>query len=225
MNDRDYYISVSSLAMNPAELASATSAEARDNWLCSGCTSVKPKTEALTVQLKNQSLEGPLNVTFGPTLAFAHKSFLFRLGEERVRRHLFLGEVYGPNGRRWDDWVTFRGRHRLIVRGTKDVALRVCPLCGANLYFSRGAQYLYPEPPTNIEIFESHLNGLIFPDYVGRELGIGGVIRRVRGAEILDWPSSGVRGKRSSLLVERLNVLAEPRDNLPPLALYAQDPG
>jgi hypothetical protein len=57
----------------------------------------------------------------------------------------------------------------------------------------------------------------VFPEIVGVEVGIGGKPHRIRGAEVLPWPSVDVGGRRRRLLVERLEVLTEPKDGLPPL--------
>jgi hypothetical protein len=80
-------------------------------------------------------------------------------------------------------------------------------------------RYLYPQPPSDCEIFESDLFGLIFPDRVGAAAGIGCEIRRVRGAEVLDWPGLvDSRGTDRYILVERLKVLPHPLDGLPALS-------
>jgi hypothetical protein len=132
---------------------------------------------------------------------------------------LYLGDVFGPDGTRWDDWVTFRGKHGLIVRGsTEHAGNRLCPECGRNCYFGMHPQYLYPQPPTDVEIFQSDLWGLILRPDIATEVGIGDKVGRIQGVEVLDWPGVSVKGKRGHLLVERLKVLPEPNDGLPPLA-------
>ena len=217
MNSSHHYIHIQSLTMNAANLTKAAYAEAKNTWLCTGCAYPKPGVERVDVHIENRSLQGPLNLVFGCGLPLARRSFLFRLGEERVKRDLYLGDVFNADGVRLDDWVTFRGKRRLIVRGTKDAGYRVCSECGRNVYFAMHPRYLYPQPPTDVELFESTLAGLVFPEIVGVEVGIGGKPHRIRGAEVLPWPSADVEGRRRRLLVERLQVLTKPKDGLPPL--------
>lgn len=51
---------------------------------------------------------------------------------------LWLGNVFDFEGRCIDDWKTFRGRHRLIVRGSKNVSYRQCVECGRYVFFAMG---------------------------------------------------------------------------------------
>ncbi len=158
-------------------------------------------------------------MVYGFGVPLARLAFLLRLGEERVRRNLYLGEVFGPDGSCWEDWVTFRGKRRLIVRGsTEHAGNRVCPECGRNCYFGMPPNYLYPEPRSDVEIFESSGFGLVIPDSVATEAGIGRKVRRVQGVEEVEWPGAEIGGKRKRVLVELLRVLPEPKDGLPPLS-------
>lgn len=225
MSDFDYYIHLQSPTMNPADLTAEARAVADRTWCCPGCNTPKPGIERLDAHLQNRRLQGPLNIVNGYGLALARWSFLLRLGEERVRRALHLGEVFRPDGTRWDDWVTFRGKHGLIVRGSGEHAgNRVCPECGRNCYFGMYPKYLYPQPPTDVEIFESHAWGLSLRPDIATEVGIGGRVGRIQGIEVLEWPGVSVKGKRGHLLVERLPVLAEPKDGLPPLEFRPASP-
>ncbi|MGH7428853.1 MAG: hypothetical protein ACREJ4_10955 [Candidatus Methylomirabilaceae bacterium] len=136
----------------------------------------------------------PLKFVMGCGIPVARKDFLFSFGEDLVRRDLWLGRVFGPDCRLVDDLVTFRGRCRLIVRGHRDVGHRTCEECGRQLYFaSIGGSYLYPEPPSDITLFESDLWGLIVPDEI---------FRRV---DLEPW---------RKVTHERLRVAESPRDGL-----------
>jgi hypothetical protein len=68
--------------------------------------------------------------------------------------------------------------------------------CGRVSYFALWPRYLYPAPPKGVQLFESHLRGLVFPASLGEKCGIG----KMRGVKY-----------------ERLKVLDEPLDGLPPL--------
>src|SRR5271157_4731643 len=191
------YIHLQSPTMTPGNMTDQASVEAQRTWLCTGCSHPKPGVEGVDAHLRNRSLTGTLNVVFGFGVSLARLSFLLRLGEHRVARDLYLGKVFGPDKSCLNDWVTFRGKRRLVVRGTEHVSHRVCPVCGSDVYFAMGSEYLYPQPATDVEIFESSLFGLILPENVANEVGIAGEMRGVT--------------------VERLTVLPEPKDGLPPL--------
>lgn len=191
-----YYIHFKGKTMNPTALEDPAYEAAKRTWLCPGCCHPKPNVRHLDAHIQEERPDGPLNLISGCGLAIARKSFLMQFGEERVRSKLYIGDVYGPDGGRLLDWVTFRGKHGLIVRGTEHAGYRVCPECGRNLYFAMGKSYLYPQPPEGVELFESDLWGLILPEPIVLDLGIG---------------------KPRGVSVERLEVLKEPKDGLPAL--------
>jgi hypothetical protein len=161
-----------------------------------GCGRPKPGVETVNVRVQERKISGPLNFVNGCGVALARRSFLSRFGDDRIARCLGVGEVRGPENQLILDWVTFIGRRVLFVRGSKNAQYRTCSLCGRNLYFAMGKKYLYPHPPKDIELFQSHLWGLIVPRQVGETTGIK--------------ESDGV-------WIDKLPVLDKPLDGLPPL--------
>ena len=191
---KQYYIHFKGKTLNPCSLDKAAYQEARQTWLCPGCCDPKPDVHQLDAHIQDEQPEGPLNMVNGCGLAMARRSFLLLFGEGRVLRYLNLGKVYGPGGKILDDWVTFIGKHKLFVRGSKQAQHRVCSECGRDLYFAMGTNYLYPEPPQGVELFQSDLWGLIVPADIAETLEID---------------------EFKGIWVERLEVLAEPLDGLP----------
>jgi len=191
-----YYFHYSSRTMDSCSPDKPAYAEARATWLCHGCCRPYPETQRIDTRIEDDEIDGPLNMLNGCGVALAYKPFLMRFGEERVRQNLNVGRVYDPNGRLLSDWVTFIGKHVLIVRGNEHAKHRVCSNCGRNLYFAMGRKYLFPQPPQGIDLFESDLWGLIVPESV---------------AETLDISES------NGIWIEKLPVLDEPLDGLPPL--------
>ena len=150
------FYKLSSLTMNPCCMAKTVYAQARETWLCTGCASPKPNTEAVDLTLQNKKPDNtPLNLVSGCGVGIARKDFLFSFGEELVRQHLYLGKVFGLNDRPMENWLTFIGRHKIIVRGSKNVALRRCCQCGRNVYFGMRPLYLYPQPQEGVSIFDA----------------------------------------------------------------------
>ncbi|MBI4661415.1 MAG: hypothetical protein HY735_21540 [Verrucomicrobia bacterium] len=134
----------------------------RRTWLCRGCVSPKPGTPEVDATIQELEPDNtPINIVNGCGLGIARKEFLFALGEDVIRRYLFLGRVFRQDGAELENWVTFHGKHEIIVRGSKHVSFRKCPECGKRLYFAMGKRYLYPEPPKGIEMFDSGCGGLV----------------------------------------------------------------
>lgn len=197
MSNSDYCIHLQSKTMNPCFLTKEAYIEATNTWLCTGCIRPKPEVTSVDARIEESAPEGPLNFVSGCGLPLVRMSVLSALGEERIKRDLYLGCVFGPDGSRLDDWATFRGKRRVIIRGSKHVSHRVCPDCGRDVYFAMGTRYLYPLPPIDVEIFESDLCGFVLPESVAAVTGMAQLAKVTR---------------------ERLKVLCQPHDGLPPLS-------
>ncbi len=197
MSNSDYYIHLQSKTMSPCSLIKEAYIEATNTWLCTACIRPKPEVTSVDVRIQESAPEGPLNFVGDCGLPLVRMSVLSALGEERIKRDLYLGCVFGPDGSRLDDWATFRGKRRVIIRGSKHVSYRVCPDCGRDVYFAMGTRYLYPLPSRDVEIFESHLFGLVLSESVAATMGMAQLGKVTR---------------------ERLKVLCQPHDDLPPLS-------
>lgn len=157
--------------MDGCDLTKEADAEARRSWLCTGCNSPKPGVGAIDVRLSSLPGREPLNAAVGWGVPIASKAFLDAIGKELVQRDLYLGRVYGPDGNELAEWATFRGKYRLIVRGSKNVSYRRCSECGRDVYFAMGKKYLYPSPPRSVGLFESDMCGLILTEGVFSRVG------------------------------------------------------
>jgi hypothetical protein len=175
---------------------SRTAAEAaKKDWLCPGCNYPKPGVGSIDVTLQQPGPnDAPLNFIYGFGVPIAKRAFLGSFGENTINRDLHLGRVFLEGRGQLDDWVTVRGRHSLIIRGTKNVSRRQCTECGRNVYFAMGSRYLFPSPPSEHEMFESDLSGLIVSQRLFDLLTLNG------------WPK---------LVFDKLPVLAAPKDDFP----------
>jgi len=189
------YVSLSSLTMDAGSLTKDSYAQARSTWLCTGCGVPKPDICALDVHLQEKPIDKPLSFVCGVPLIY--KPFLERFPSNIVQRDLYLGRVFGPGGEQFDDWLTFRGRKRVIVRGSENVSVRKCEQCHRDVYFAMGDEYLYPEPSQEVRIFESDKFGVVVPQELYSQLDVG------------KWPK---------LRIDRLPVLDESKDGLGILA-------
>lgn len=160
------YYHYQSKTMRPCSMGDKEYLAATQSWLCLECCSPKYGTHSIDVRIKDIAPEGPLNFINGCGLPVAKRSFLYRFGQERVSRDLYTGRVFGPSGQEVPDWITFRGKHELIVRGSERAQFRKCNGCGRILYFAMGQRYLFPEPPDDIVLYESNLFGLIVPEWL-----------------------------------------------------------
>lgn len=184
---------IQSATMEPCALADDAYVEAQQTWLCQGCGAPKPDVRAVDVRL--QDVPGTAEeMTFvgGVGVPIARKSFLLTLGSDVVLKNLFLGKVMDARGKPLPDWVTFRGRRRVIIRGSEKVSRRVCAVCGRHVYFAMGKRYLSPAPPPET-VLESDLFGLVLPDDLRARLDV-------------------TDAEKSFLAVEELPVLSEPLD-------------
>jgi hypothetical protein len=193
MNKAATYVELRSLTMNPCDLTLEAHAEAQRTWLCAECGRPKKGVGVFEAHLAALPRDPPLNFLNGTLVGVAYKPFLNRFPASAVEHDLYLGPVYGPKGNLLADWVTFHGRVRLIVRGSKHVSHRKCPNCNRDGYFAMGKPYLYPAPPGGAVLYES---------------GRGGLILSMELYETLDL------GKWRKLSIQQLNVVDAPRDGL-----------
>lgn len=179
--------------MEPCSMVKTAYVEARQSWLCTGCGYPRPDDQAIDVSLQDSEPKGSLNFVNGCGVPLARKALLLSLGQEVISRDLYIGRVFGKNGSLLTDWVTYRGKNRLIIRGTRNVSFRRCADCGRPVYFAMGNRYLCP-PPAEGCLYESDLMGLIVP---------AGLIERLA---IAQWPS---------IAIDELPVMESPKDGLP----------
>jgi len=187
------YYHLQSATLSPCSLTDAGYTVACETWLCPGCCAPLPGTNALDVQLDHTPHDGPLNFVNGCGVPVALWTFLDAIGKEVVQHELMLGRVYGPDGTTLQEWATFRGKQRLIIRGTNNVSHRRCSDCGRHVYFAMGRRYLFPEPPDGVEIFESDLFGLVLSQHLYSQI------------EMSKW---------TNISVDELPVLKAPNDSL-----------
>ncbi len=180
--------------MRPCFETKESHAAALGVTICAGCLYPKPGVTTFDVRLQDRApRDKPLNFVYGYAVGLMHRELLDLIGMQVVQRDLYIGRVTGARGDQLADWVTFRGRRQVIIRGSKDATYRVCPECDRVVYFASGKQYLYPAPPADAMVFGTQHAGLI----VGQE-----VQDRVAAKK---WRRLGV---------EKLPVLDEPLDGL-----------
>ena len=181
-------------SMDPCSMVKTVYENARRSWLCSGCAYPRPEFKEIDVTIQDATPKSPLTFVNGCGIPIAQKECLFSLGAEIVTRDFYIGRVFGRNNELLADWVTYRGRNRLIVRGSKNVSFRKCLECGRSVYFAMGGRYLCPGPDNPNRLYESDLLGLIVPEHLRECL------------QSREW-----RGISCS----KLCILEKPKDGLP----------
>lgn len=188
------FIHLHPTGMSPCTLDKSALAQAKETWLCSGCGAPKPSVGSIDVQIQEDRPEDvPLTFVNGCGVILARRELVDALGLANVQANLLLGSVTGPTGEKVTDWLSIRARHRVIVRGSKNVSYRCCDVCGRHVYFAMGGRYLFPAPPADASICETDLYGLLVTPEV------------VDSVALARWPKLGV---------EKLRVLAKPKDSL-----------
>jgi hypothetical protein len=173
-------------------------AAAQASWFCRGCSWPRPSVTSVDVRIAEKSPGRlPLTLIFGAGVGLIKHSFLRTLVEEaEIQADLFLGRVVNSEGDELDDWATFRGRRRLIIRGSKNVAYRMCSECGRDVYFAMGKPYLHPRPPEDAALYQAGQAGLLLP------------IDAVDARSVKRWPG---------LYADRIKVAHVAMDGLPAL--------
>lgn len=196
----DHYVHLRPVGVDSSDAANSDEAIIAEGWWCKSCRSPKPDTEAIDFQiLKEPPRNKLLDLVGGFGVSLARRSFLLLLGEEGITQNLMLGKVLGPSSDVIDDWVTVRGRHRLIVRGSikkgfeRYVGSRICGTCGNRTYSAYPPNYLYPRPRQDVAIYESDLRGLIVQPNLIEHINLK---------------------RRPGFGIEKLKVLDKPKDGL-----------
>jgi rubredoxin len=136
--------------------------EARRTWLCPGCNAPKPGLTAIDLKLQGKNLpKNPLNIVFGAGIGVARREFLEEFGPEIIKRDLYIGRVRNEDDVELPDFVSFRGRHNVLVRGVHLAGYRTCADCGRNVYYAGPKWYLYPAPAPGVDLFESNTHQLV----------------------------------------------------------------
>ena len=148
------FYAFSSTTNDGCTLAKQFREEVGKTWLCTGCGNPRWQKAIDLIIQEDEPDNTPLNLAAGCIVGIARKDFLFCFGKNDVERHLYLGRLFREDGVLLEDWVTFHGRQRIVIRGSKDVSYRQCGDCGRHVYFAMGQQYLCPQPPKGINIFD-----------------------------------------------------------------------
>lgn len=190
MTEKCKFFSVETNTMNPCSMTHEARDAAKLTWACPGGPHPKPGTKAIDVWIQGRRpSDKPLNFVMFGGVPVVHRELLAMFGEDNVARDLYIGRVFSESGKEVPDWVTARGRNRLIIRGTADVSYHRCPDCGCIFYFATGNQYLFPRPPRVATIFESDSFGFVVPrDIAERVAAIKWRRMSIEPLPILDPP-------------------------------------
>lgn len=153
------YVHLSMSGVGSASMTPESYDEAERTWLCRGCGFPKPGIKSVDVVLQTRP-QKPLDFPTGVRVGLIHRPFLNRFPASLVTSDLYLGTVFRPSGKIEPDWVTLRGRRRVLIRGTEQAGYRVCDLCGQICYFALGKKYLYPEPPQDATLIEARIRAI-----------------------------------------------------------------
>lgn len=158
----DTYIHFQAATMEPCTTSRDVMEAA--SWVCSGCRMPRDNAKDISVIIDRESLRAQF-LTFVSALAVGliNEDFLASFDLHARSSDLLLDPVFDLNGQRVEGWKAFRGKERVIVRGSKNVTCRVCHDCGRNVYFAMGHRYLSPAPSSGRRIMGSDLFGLIVP--------------------------------------------------------------
>jgi hypothetical protein len=112
-----------------------------ERWCCGECGQLVGDPGPIDLVIAQKPTKTPLN--FVPMIAnFMRVDLLEAIGRNLVREHFYLGKVTAPNGVVYEDFVSFRGKRVIRIRGDEKSIYRPCPGCGAVRYFPIGPLYV-----------------------------------------------------------------------------------
>jgi len=194
MNQSAAFYGLTSVTMNPCFLQKEARLAAMDTWACPGCGCPKSEVCSIDVALQDRSpRDKPLNFVFGSSVGLIHRELLECIDQDVIRSDLHLGRVFGRQGEELPDWVTFRGRREVIIRGSTNAGFRHCEECGRVLYSATGSRYLSPAPPADATVFERQPGALVVPQEIYERVAARNWRRlRIEKLPILDEPLDGL---------------------------------
>lgn len=168
--------------------------QALAQWRCEACKGVMRWTAPVNIIVQGDRPRlNALNMIWGADAGAIHHDFAEALGREVVEAHLLLGSMRTEEGKLLDRWSTFIGRHRLIVRGSREVSWRRCEACGRVCYFALGKRYLFPAPDPLVKIFHAGGSELVVTEDIYARLsgtrwrGLG-----IRELPVVTTPADGL---------------------------------
>ncbi len=180
------YIAILTLAEAACYMRPDIDKYAEGKLYCPRCQEIWEEIEEVDIVIGDRSClrkRVPFNFLSGCLIPVVHDSFLSCFPEHEVRKNLFLGRVYSEKGELMSEWHTARGKHRLILRGTKNASYRICEICRRPVYFSNWGFFLYPPPPPEISIFTSGAKFIARTDVVDLDL-----LRKMRKLHFVKLP-------------------------------------
>ena len=160
--------------------------------VCLGCNWIRSKGSPLDITIQGRPASNTL-LTFvdGTGIPLIHDNCLSLLPSKFRGSCWHLGQVFSEDGGVVKGWHTITSLGQYIIRGSRDVALRVCHECGRNCYFALGDRYLsLPALPPGMAGL-SDLYGLVFDSERPAD-----AVAKVRGVqvEVLRFLSQPVDG-------------------------------
>jgi hypothetical protein len=158
----DTYIHFQSATMEPCTTSRGVIEAA--TWVCTGCRMPRDNAANISVMIDRESLRAQyLTFVGGLAVGLINEAFLASFDIQSRSADLLLDPVFDLQGQIVEGWKAFRGKERVIIRGSKNVTCRICDKCGRNVYFAMGKRYLYPAPSAGRRILGSDLFGLVIP--------------------------------------------------------------
>jgi hypothetical protein len=152
-------------------------------WRCPVCYDALSRRGPIDAHLAHPPDNAAINFVSGVGIGYAQVALLEAIreaiGEENAGDSgagarlgpLWLGGVYDAQGRRLEDYATFRAEELLFIRGRQlegvyGSKFRRCPECGRLLYHPMGDRYIVKSELTGARVYESQLNGLVVDEGV-----------------------------------------------------------
>ncbi|MBK8631688.1 MAG: hypothetical protein IPN84_16305 [Sphingomonadales bacterium] len=141
---------------------------AKDNdpaLFCRVCRTIRIDARDFTIKIAEPRPGTSPIATLDEKVTLIERKLVDLIGEDRIRKNLFVGRVINDRGKELENWMALNGGlQEILVRGTREYGYRTCDGCDRIFYSSQGGRYIFPPPETNGRIYLTNLGGLLLEE-------------------------------------------------------------
>ncbi len=175
------YYELTSLSKTPGYPVKDWYEEAKRTWLCSGCSNPKPSIDALDAYLAYPPDDVPLNIISGVGIGYAQLRFVQHIKMNMLTDQFSFGKVFDPEGSEIPEYITFRSRNLLFIRGDSRSSFRQCGVCNRQLYHPIGKRHILSNDLIGSSIYESQIHQMVVDEQVFE------LVSRVKWRKMGSW--------------------------------------
>jgi hypothetical protein len=158
-----HLFSIESTTSDTCLLHSSTVSEDPTKWFCPGCGKPDPGAQVPAITLRSRPKDLALNFIAQAWVGVMRCDFFNLLVEERVIGDLIITPVRMSNETEIENFVAFRPKASLVIRGESHSSHRRCDLCDRHIYHPLGKHYVLNPNRPDLTLFGNQFGGLVVP--------------------------------------------------------------